>query len=133
MSSYITTHDPKTGTSTFSDQVPEPQNTIPIPSGTVNWLYSSHTTQPDIGNGNDNDIKQFAHDRVNGMPNGSIAPPQGFSASIFTLDGGKVSAMHRTLTLDVLLLVEGVVELWLDGGEMRTVKAGDSVVQRGTM
>jgi quercetin dioxygenase-like cupin family protein len=43
------------------------------------------------------------------------------------------SAMHRTMTLDTLVFVEGEVEITLDSGETRTLKAGDSLVQRATM
>ena len=38
--------------------------------------------------------------------------------------------MHRTLSFDVVVVVDGVLELHLDSGEKRTLKAGDSAVQR---
>ena len=41
--------------------------------------------------------------------------------------------MHRTPTLDFVVVLDGVVELELDSGAVRTVKAGDTVVMRGTM
>ena len=41
--------------------------------------------------------------------------------------------MHRTMTVDTIVVVEGDVEITLDSGEMRRLKAGDSLVQRGTM
>ncbi|KAK5137900.1 hypothetical protein LTR08_006669 [Meristemomyces frigidus] len=37
------------------------------------------------------------------------------------------------MTLDVAIVIEGVIELHLEGGEVRTLGAGDSVTQRGTM
>ena len=43
------------------------------------------------------------------------------------------SPFHRTMTLDVVYILEGVLELHLDSGEKRVLKAGDSVVQRAGM
>jgi quercetin dioxygenase-like cupin family protein len=41
--------------------------------------------------------------------------------------------MHRTLTLDYGVVVAGTVELVLDSGEKRTLKPGDTIVQRATV
>ena len=46
-------------------------------------------------------------------------------------DGGKRTVMHRTQTLDYVLVIEGELVLILDDSEV-TLKAGDVVVQRGT-
>lgn len=46
---------------------------------------------------------------------------------------GAQGAMHRTESLDYIIVVEGEVELRLDSGETRKVRRGDVVVQRGTM
>jgi mannose-6-phosphate isomerase-like protein (cupin superfamily) len=40
-------------------------------------------------------------------------------------------AMHRTSTIDYLTVLSGEVVLKLDGGEEKTVKAGDIVINRG--
>jgi len=40
--------------------------------------------------------------------------------------------MHRSQTLDYAIVLEGEIELRLDGGERAVLKAGDVVVQRGT-
>ena len=40
--------------------------------------------------------------------------------------------MHKTHTLDVIILVRGAVDLLLDDGEARRLKPGDVVIQRGT-
>jgi quercetin dioxygenase-like cupin family protein len=47
--------------------------------------------------------------------------------------GSADSVFHRTMTLDVVVMIEGVIEMHLDSGEKRTLKAGDSLVQRATM
>jgi mannose-6-phosphate isomerase-like protein (cupin superfamily) len=46
-------------------------------------------------------------------------------------DGGKRTVMHRTRTLDYVVLIEGELVVILDDEEV-TLKAGDVVVQRGT-
>jgi quercetin dioxygenase-like cupin family protein len=42
------------------------------------------------------------------------------------------SPMHRTVSLDYGVVLEGEVELILDSGETRVMKRGDVSVQRGT-
>lgn len=37
------------------------------------------------------------------------------------------------MTLDTIYVLEGEIELLLDSGEMKVLKAGDTIVQRGTM
>jgi mannose-6-phosphate isomerase-like protein (cupin superfamily) len=46
-------------------------------------------------------------------------------------DGGKRTAMHRTRTLDYVVVIEGELVLILDDSEV-ILKPGDAVVQRGT-
>jgi hypothetical protein len=45
--------------------------------------------------------------------------------------GGKRTVMHRTQTLDYVVMIDGELVLLLDDSEV-TLKAGDVVVQRGT-
>jgi mannose-6-phosphate isomerase-like protein (cupin superfamily) len=46
-------------------------------------------------------------------------------------DGGKRTVMHRTKTLDYVVVIEGELILLLDDSEV-ALKPGDVVVQRGT-
>lgn len=46
---------------------------------------------------------------------------------------GATSPMHRTVSLDYGVVLEGEIELVLDSGETRVLKRGDLCVQRGTM
>jgi len=41
--------------------------------------------------------------------------------------------MHRTPTIDVIVVISGEVDLVLDGGEEVQLLPGDSVIQRATM
>lgn len=43
------------------------------------------------------------------------------------------SAMHRTVSLDYGIVIEGEFELILDSGERKKMVAGDIAIQRGTM
>ena len=40
--------------------------------------------------------------------------------------------MHRTSTIDYVFILDGELEMELDGGEWVHLKAGDIVIQRGT-
>jgi mannose-6-phosphate isomerase-like protein (cupin superfamily) len=65
----------------------------------------------------------------------TIMPESGHLLRILDIyplkDGGKRSAMHRTQTLDYMVMIEGELVLILDDSEV-TLKPGDVVVQRGT-
>ena len=43
------------------------------------------------------------------------------------------SPMHRTVSLDIVILLMGEVELTLSNDETRTIKPGDMVIQRSTL
>lgn len=45
----------------------------------------------------------------------------------------KTFGLHKTNTIDYLILLEGEVTLILDTGEEKTLKAGDTVVQKGNL
>jgi quercetin dioxygenase-like cupin family protein len=45
---------------------------------------------------------------------------------------GKVTPMHRTVSIDYGVVVEGEVDLILDSGASRHLRRGDASVQRGT-
>lgn len=45
---------------------------------------------------------------------------------------GLLSPMHRTVSLDYGVVIEGSVELVLDSGERRCLGRGDVAIQRGT-
>lgn len=51
---------------------------------------------------------------------------------IVDMNPGATSPMHRTISLDYGVVLEGEVELILDSGESRLLRRGDVAVQRGT-
>lgn len=129
MSHYITTHDAQ-GRSILSDKTPTAPHELFIPGGKMEIIYSSHHFPPTLAT--EEDIDQYVHDRTNGIE-GGICPPQGTAAAIVSFGPNAVSAWHRTISLDVMVMIEGQMEAHLEGGEVRTLKAGDSMVQRGTL
>lgn len=46
---------------------------------------------------------------------------------------GHIAPMHRTESLDYAILVEGECDLLLDSGQATRLRAGDVLIQRGTM
>lgn len=65
----------------------------------------------------------------------TIMPASGHLLRIIDIyppkDGGKRTVMHRTKTLDYVVVIEGEVVLVLDDSEV-TLRKSDVVVQRGT-
>ncbi len=68
-----------------------------------------------------------------------LASPPGLTVSGGTvlryvdMPPGALSPMHRTVSLDYGVVLEGAVELVLDSGETREMRRGDICVQRATM
>ena len=46
---------------------------------------------------------------------------------------GATNPIHRTVSLDYGVVLEGEIEVMLDLGELRLLKCGDLAVQRATM
>ena len=130
MSQVITTHN-SSGQAIFSPKVPEEQHDLPLPFGGMRIIYTSDAIPTDLNS--EADIDQYSRVRTAGLPAGAICPPGGTAAAIVSLRPGAQSPMHRTVTMDWAVILEGEIDLVLDGGETRRLRAGDSVVMRGTM
>ncbi|KAK5127841.1 hypothetical protein LTR85_004958 [Meristemomyces frigidus] len=135
MSHFTTTHN-TSGQAIFSPNLPTEPSKLPIPIGTLERLSTTHHFPPDLST--EADVEQYAHDRTNASFPGSrrIGPENGTASFILSLKPGAGvhgGGMHRTTTLDVIVVLEGEVGMELDSGEKRVLKAGDSVVQRATM
>jgi mannose-6-phosphate isomerase-like protein (cupin superfamily) len=65
-----------------------------------------------------------------GQPGPSI--PAGSAWRFVDINPGYRSAMHRTSTIDYVMILSGELDMELDGGETVHLKAGDIVIQRGT-
>lgn len=130
MYTYITTHN-SNGEAIFSDKIPKEQHKLPLAVGELTIVSSSHSFTPDVST--ETDIDQYAHDREHGFTHG-IGPEGGVATMMLELPPNVVSTpLHRTMTVDTVVVLEGVMELHLDSGEKRTLKPFDTVTQRATM
>lgn len=125
---YITTHDER-GDAIFSKQVSEESPMIPIHDG-LSFALSYTTKSFPIDTTSEADIgvySSFLSSRPGlTISNGSVLRHVDFPPA-------STGRMHRTVSLDYGILLEGEVECLLDSGETRMLKRGDVVVQRGTM
>jgi quercetin dioxygenase-like cupin family protein len=132
---HITTHN-ETGEAVFTTSIPTRRHQIPLfpggglALGSLQCIYYSNHFNSDLSSGND--LEEYALIRTTGLPLGQYAPFNGVIINVVTMASGWESPWHQTSTLDVLVVIEGNVELHLDGGECRNLKEGDYVVQRAT-
>lgn len=88
------------------------------------------TAQMPIDNSAASDAEQRAgyEMRYNSGGNG-----QGTTFRIDAFEPGNARFAHRTETLDYTVMVSGEIDVEFDSGEIAHVKAGEVIVQRGTM
>ncbi|RMZ90356.1 hypothetical protein DV736_g2407, partial [Chaetothyriales sp. CBS 134916] len=119
----ITTgHDPNTGASVFIDS-PEYKTISPH----VGVIYSSDEAVLDLNK--NADLEAFkARDHA------GLIPKEGAVVLVAEWPPSTNSSekIHRTLSVDIGVMLQGEIECHLDSGESRTVKHGDVLVQRGT-
>jgi quercetin dioxygenase-like cupin family protein len=100
-------------------------NAKPPRHGTVSTLvWSTDETPADIAVG----------DGVEDMGArilGTAPPPNGTRFAVIDFPPGAPGAMHRTETLDYVLVLSGEIEMDMDRSTVK-LKAGDIMVQRGT-
>ena len=58
-------------------------------------------------------------------------PPSGVMFCTTDIPPNFSAPMHRTLSLDYIAVISGEIVLRLDGGEEKTIRAGEFIVQRG--
>ncbi|GJC80167.1 hypothetical protein ColLi_03005 [Colletotrichum liriopes] len=125
---FITDHA-SDGKAIFNTTLPDeiPQQTI----GDVAKFYLGYTTeQTPVSLAGNKDVESYATRLAN--PPG-IVIPGGSVMRIVDMTPNSVSPMHRTVSLDYGVVLEGEIDLILDSGETRRMRRGDVSVQRGTM
>jgi quercetin dioxygenase-like cupin family protein len=126
---FITTHDPKTGQAIFSDALPDESTMVPL-KDRMGFALSYTTCSFPVDMAGDNDLNEYTK---------YLKSPPGLSISNGTVlrhvdfVPGVTCAMHRTVSLDYGVVLEGEIEAILDSGETRMMKRGDVCIQRGTM
>lgn len=142
----VSTHEPATGRAVFSN-LPENPPIGEIPSATANIepsrnvrVYSTNTfpvsglspasqvTPEECANLDINAYEdELEHPR----------PPDGSHRSqttcrLLEMAPGDAAPMHRTITFDYGVVIDGEVEWELDSGETKVLRKGDVCIQRGT-
>ncbi|GAD95760.1 cupin domain protein [Paecilomyces variotii No. 5] len=126
---YITTHNTE-GEAIFvsTSQFPECIPARPADEdGDLALLYATATCP--VQAHDEYDVSLY--DEYLHTPQG-LVPPTGSVIRMIDLRPGKISPMHRTVSLDYGVLLEGEVDLILDSGQSRRMRRGDVSIQRGT-
>lgn len=124
---YITTHD-KDGRTTFVNDIPTEAPFKVLPDkGEFALCYASNRFPTQFTD--DADVVTYK-DFMSNLPGITIGT--GTVLRAVDMPPGALSPMHRTVSLDYGVVLEGEVELVLDSGEKRALGRGDIVVQRGT-
>ena len=126
MANYITTHDTN-AKAIFSNNVQGARTKLDTPIGSMEMLYTTHNMPVNLIS--ESDIDQYSKDSRDGLGN-RLCPEGGIAAAILNITPNSESPFHRTMTLDIFLVIEGTLELELDSGEKRTLHSGDCVTQR---
>lgn len=127
ISRFITSHNDE-GKAIFSNTVPEPAPFQLLPNGAAFALgYTSTETPVELNE--DKDLKTY-QSYLSELPGLTI--PGGTVLRFVDAPPKSLSPMHRTVSLDYGVVLEGEVELVLDSGEVRLMKRGDVAIQRGT-
>ena len=103
-----------------------PANNAKYPSpGTVSTLiWSTDRTPAAIPAGTD-------FEDMGARILGTAPPPNGTRFTVIDFPPGNAAHMHRTETIDYVLVLEGEIEMDMDGSTVK-MKAGEVMVQRGT-
>jgi len=126
---FITTHDPETGKAIVSNKIDSDAPFYSLGDNVAHFALCYATTGFPVNLNDETDIDYYSS---------QLASPPGLVVSSGTvlryvdMAPGKTSPMHRTVSLDFGVVLEGEVELVLDSGETRPMKRGDICVQRGT-
>ncbi len=62
---------------------------------------------------------------------GTAPPPNGTRFAVIDFPPGNLPHMHRTETIDYVIVMEGEIEMDMDASTVK-LKAGDILIQRGT-
>ncbi|KAK7703341.1 hypothetical protein SLS57_010990 [Botryosphaeria dothidea] len=124
---FITGHTPD-GKEIFIDELGEDTPVYALPKDADFALC--YATKGFPINLNDNADVGIYRNLLTDAPGISIS--NGSVLRMVDLRPGGLSPMHRTVSLDYGVVLEGEAELILDSGEKRIMKRGDISIQRGT-
>jgi quercetin dioxygenase-like cupin family protein len=125
---YITTHDPSTKKAIFSNAIAEETKIDRIPGAAFRLGYVTKGFPVEFNQDADLAVYKPYLESAPGL-----VASGGTVLRFVDMEPGLLSPMHRTVSLDYGVVLEGEVELVLDSGETRKMKRGDVAIQRGTM
>jgi quercetin dioxygenase-like cupin family protein len=103
---------------------PATNKKYPRPGSVATLIWCSGETPADIAIGE-------AIEDMGARILGTAPPPNGTRFTVNDIPPGTRGAMHRTETLDYVIVLAGEIEMEMDASKV-TLKAGDVMVQRGT-
>lgn len=127
VSRFITGHTAE-GKTVFLNKISEAAPFRPLPDGAEFALCYATNTFP-VEMNDDHDIATYEAYTEN-LPGITIST--GTVLRVVDMRPGALAPMHRTVSLDYGVVLEGEIELILDSGEKRPMKRGDMSIQRGT-
>jgi quercetin dioxygenase-like cupin family protein len=127
ISRFITTHT-SDGKTSFSDVLPEKAPFMPMADGADFALCYATNTIP-VSFHDDQDVLKYQTYTTN-LP--GITIPGGSVLRVVDFPPGHASPMHRTVSLDYGVVLEGEIRTVLDSGESRLLRRGDIMIQRAT-
>ncbi|OQU99046.1 Cupin domain-containing protein [Cladophialophora immunda] len=138
-SRHITTHnadgvaifataDPADPSSSAAGSISPEPTWSNFPTSGFGLAYATDTIPADFNGNADLDVYNGYQQKHPG-----ITIKGGSVCRVVDMGPGAKSPMHRTVSIDYGVVLEGEVELELDSGEKRRLARGDIFVQRGTM
>ena len=127
----ITDHNSE-GKAVFNTTIDEAQQWQVVATGEkkeANFALNYTTSQFPVSFTENKDIENYKT-YLDNKPGLSI--PGGSVVRVVDMGPGLTSPMHRTVSLDYGVVLEGEVYLVLDSGEEKLMRRGDISVQRGT-
>jgi quercetin dioxygenase-like cupin family protein len=92
---------------------------VDTPFASITTIYTTSQFPAELTAGAD--LKQYEK-QIENPPN--VVAPGGTAAGLVSLKPGAMTPMHRTVSLDCCVVLEGEIEFELDCGEKRTLRAG---------
>ena len=126
---YITTHD-ATGKAILDTSIPAEAPFYELPNKDAAFAQAYVTSGFPTTLADDADIATYK-DFLQSPP--GLTVQNGTVLRYVDFPPAKTCPMHRTVSLDYGVVLEGAVELILDSGETKVMNRGDVCVQRATM
>ncbi|PKQ44557.1 cupin domain-containing protein [Confluentibacter flavum] len=118
----VVTGHTREGTAIFTSDLELETKIIPTGDAAMSLIWSTENVPANLNDEADGSFKQ-AGTTLHG---GSVI-------RVVDMLPGNSSPFHRTSSIDYGIVLSGQVELELDNNETRILKAGDIIIQRGTI